>query len=72
MKLVPPVSEEVLFEVEKELIFQKKRLNDAVSRSTAKIQKNISLVNWIRSHPLQSGTLLFIGGFILMRKLKSE
>lgn len=65
MKLIRPISEKKRRILEEELETQKKRFANAARQSAEKIRLDLSLVKVLREHPLQSATVLALGGFIV-------
>lgn len=65
MKLIKPISEKKVKELEEEIEIQKKRFFNAAGEAVESVRKEFSLESLIRAYPLHSGAFLFFGGLMM-------
>lgn len=71
MKLIRPISEEKRRNIEEELEIQKKRFANATRQTAEKIRIDVSILKLWRDRPLQTATVLAVGGFVAGQLLSS-
>ena len=75
MKLSLLNHEVKLRQLNEELEYQKRRFTDSTLATGERIQETSSqlesVLEWIRSHPIQTAGLLFVGGFLITQLIYS-